>query len=95
MTVPLVFFYNSLANGHSDGSGGTMPLATAIKAGTDIRREFEASGAPEFGAIIAETFLNRAKSNLQDLRSQLGSVQTLEHLLTSIEITSSELIVAA
>ena len=69
-----------------------MPLDTPEKSGADIRREFEFSGAPAFGAIIAETFLNRAKSNLADIQSQLGRVQTLEHLLTSIEITPSEII---
>ena len=92
-TVPLVFFYNSLADRHCEGRSGTMPPQAAMEAaGLDIRREYETSGAQAFGAIIAETFLNRAKRNLAELRDHLETVQTLEHLLTTVEITSQELV---
>ena len=41
-----------------------------------------------FGAVVAESFLNRAKSSLADLKKRLpGTVEHLEQLIDSLEIT--------
>ena len=41
-----------------------------------------------FGAVVAESFLNRTKSSLADLKKRLpGTVEHLEQLIDSLEIT--------
>lgn len=93
-TLPLVFFYSALAQG-SPGGGGIILPPSGERASVDIRREFEASGAEAFGAIVAETFLNRAKSILADIKGRVGSVENLEQFIAGLEIHPQEILVAS
>ncbi len=85
-TLPLVFFYNSIIEAHAGDNDAIMrrELDTSV---CDVRRKFDASGAWSFGAIVAETYLNRSKANLSDIKRQLETVDSLERLVNSIEIT--------
>ena len=100
-TVPLVFFYDYLAQRYPEGGNtlniidGIMSGRTAESAALDIRREFEASGAGLFGAIIAEAFLNRARSHLERLKPHVGSVEHLEQFIGSLEISPQEILAVA
>ena len=91
-TVPLVFFYNSL-------DFGKEGLNTAVRAKsedlTGARSEYISSGAQLFGATVAEAYLNRTRANLEDLKESLGAVETLEHLIGSLEISLQDLEVGA
>ena len=94
-TVPLAFFYNSMTEAHRGRAGGMMPATAAENFHHEIRERYEDCGARVFGAIVAETFLNRAKSNLADLRHRVGKVESLERLVSPIEITTEDLLVVA
>jgi geranylgeranyl pyrophosphate synthase len=91
-TVPLAYFRNGSATEPVEGPGGTMP-------GTDVqddqyggyRREFEASGAGAFGAVVAEAYLNLARANLAALSIRLGSLDPLEQFLESIEFSPQDI----
>ena len=93
-TVPLAYFYNTHAAVRSKDGSGTMSSLTAVDEYDHIKATFEASGALAFGAVIAEAYLNRAKGDLAQLAERLGSLQTLEHILTSVEIAPQELLEA-
>ena len=90
-TVPLVYFYDYLSQGASKDGDGIIP--TLESSDTQIiQQEFRKCGAQLFCAVVAETFLNRAKSNLAELENLLGTVQNLEHLLDAIEAGSQEVL---
>ena len=84
-TLPLVFFYNSIIEAHARDNDAIMrrELDTSV---CDVRQKFDASGAWSFGAIVAETYLNRSKANLADIKRQLETVESLERLVSSLEI---------
>lgn len=90
-TVPLIYFYDYLSQRASEAGNGIIPPLESDDAQI-IQREFRQCGAPLFCAVVAETFLNRAKSNLADLENLLGTVQNLEHLLDAIEAGSQEVL---
>jgi geranylgeranyl pyrophosphate synthase len=89
-TLPVVFFHNSLAEERPEVARGIISRETQARIIADASGIFEASGARGFGAIVAEAFLNRAKSNLADIKSRLGTVGNLEHIVGSIEISPQE-----
>ena len=89
-TVPLVFLYRTIAE-KSSGDSDIMSPQVLELAGVDVRREFESSGAPVFSAVVAETFLNRARRNLEELERRIWTVDSLEHLVSSVEITPEEI----
>lgn len=60
----------------------------------EIRRDFERSGAGFFCAILAETYLNRARRNLTALKGKSYRVESFEHLVESVEIKPQEVLVA-
>ena len=97
-TVPLVFFYDYLAQRYPDRGNaldiidGIMSQRTPESAALEIRREFEASGAGLFVAIAAETFLNRAKSHLERLKLRVANVEELEQLIGALEISPQEIL---
>ena len=97
-TVPLVFFYDYLAQRYPERGNaldiidGIMLEQTPESAALEIRREFEASGAGLFGAIAAESFLNRAKGHLERLKPRLANVEHLEQLVGSLEISPQEIL---
>ena len=91
-SVPLVFFYNSLVNGHPEATSGMMLPPLVAEADPDIREVFEASGAQVFCAVVAETFLNRAKGHLEELESRLDNIDSLKRLVTPLEITPQDLL---
>jgi geranylgeranyl pyrophosphate synthase len=89
-TVPLVFLSNLKEKACAMPDGGIMQSQTDEEVSQNARREFKDSGAALFGAIVAEVFLNRAKANLEEIKSRLGKVSSLEHLVSSLEITPQE-----
>ena len=48
-----------------------------------IRKEFQESGAAVFCEVAAETFLNRAKNRLADLKPRLRTVEHLEQFVST------------
>jgi len=92
-TLPLVFFRNRMAEAHSAADDGIM-RDNRREASADFRCQFEASGAKIFCAIVAETYLNRAKSNLTSLRYKLTTVERLERLVGTLEINPQEVLAA-
>ena len=88
-TVPLAFFRNWVAE--QPAAADVIILAREWEvSGSAVRERFEASGAALFTALIAETFLNRAKKGLVDLRPKVGTVGNLERLLIPLEVTPEE-----
>ena len=94
-TLPVVFFHNSLAEERSKVARGIISQETQARITADISGVFESSGARIFGAIVAEAFLNRAKNNLTDIKSRLGTVGNLENIVGSFEISPQEVGLAA
>jgi geranylgeranyl pyrophosphate synthase len=91
-TLPLVFFHNSLVERNPGVVCSIIPPEVWGNTGVDVSREFEASGARIYSAIVAEAFLNRAKSNLAGIKSRLGTVGNLEHFVSAFEITPREVV---
>ncbi len=92
-TLPLVFFHNSLIEEHSGVVCSIIPSKVCEGAKASTWQRFESSGALVFGAITAEAFLNRAKSNLADIKNRLGTVGELERFVRSFEISPQEVVV--
>ena len=92
-TVPVVFFHHYLVQSFPGTVGDQIwqNLATDLP---QIRLNYEISGAEDFCAVIAEVFLNRARSNLLDLRTRIGEVSGLEEYLESL-VHGSEQFTAA
>lgn len=59
-----------------------------------VRRAYRASGADLFGAIVAETFLNRAKTGLADIKGRVRSVESLDRFVAGLEISAQEIFAA-
>ena len=91
-TLPLVFFYDHWSDGHSRNGNGIMRPQEPGDHTQLLQREFRECGAELFCAVIAEAFLNRAKSNLADLEPLVDTVQDLERFLASTELTSQEVL---
>jgi geranylgeranyl pyrophosphate synthase len=91
-TLPVVFFCNSLMERNPEVVCSIIPSEVCEGTKADARQEFEASGAWVFGAIVAEAFLNRAKSNLAGIKSRLGTVGNLERFVSAFEITPREVV---
>ena len=92
-TLPVVFFHNSLTERNPEVVCSIIPSEVCEGAKADPWQRFESSGARVFGAITAEAFLNRAKSNLADIKNRLGTVGNLERFVRSFEITPQEVVV--
>jgi len=91
-TLPVVFFHNSLRGSNAEVVCSIIPPEESREAKADAWRRFESSGSRVFGAIAAEAFLNRAKSNLAGIRSRVGTVENLERIVSSFEITPQEVV---
>jgi geranylgeranyl pyrophosphate synthase len=91
-TLPLVFFQNSLTESNPEVDCCIIPPEDSQEAKSDGCRRFESSGSRVFGAIAAEAFLNRAKSNLAGIKSRVGTVENLERIVSSFEITPQEVV---
>jgi hypothetical protein len=89
-TLPAVFFHNSLTERNPEVVCSIIPSEVCEGAKADAWQKFESSGARAFGAIAAEAFLNRAKSNLAGIKNRLGTVGNLERFVRSFEITPQE-----
>ena len=89
-TLPVVFFRNSLTERNPEVVCSIIPPEACARTKADARQKFESSGARIFGAIAAEAFLNRAKSNLAEIKNQLGTVGNLERFVSSFEISLQE-----
>ena len=89
-TLPLAYFYNYLLQEYTGPDGAIIPWEYDKWSSQDIRREYSASGADMFCAIVAETFLNRAKSILIALRGKVRTAEGLEHFVSSLEISPDE-----
>ena len=91
-TVPLVLFQESKQHPSSQNNNHDVIMAAS---GTEenFRRDFEASQASMFAAILAETFLNRAKNNLVEVQMKLGKsrVETLERFIEGIEFDPQDI----
>lgn len=83
-TLPLVYFYNYLAALDGDTSAARDPF------GAEIARAYAKSGASVYGAIVAETFLNRAKASLADLQADDLAVRNIAKLVATIEAGSCD-----
>jgi len=90
-TLPLVYFYNSLAERTRETDSGIIPSHEGKPVSQEVRQGFKASGAEVFSAIIAETFLNRAKSNLAALKNRTRTVEGLEQFISSLEFSPNEI----
>ena len=84
-TVPLVYFYNTLDASGDAGTGDIIRTRTDEGSVTEVRREYDESGAGVFGAIVAETYLGQAKSILAEIGARIGEVKNLEGLVSSLE----------
>ncbi len=93
-TMPVVFFQNWQEGRNARPACSIIPPEPAGGWSTGAGEDFESSGARVFSAIVAEAFLNRAKGNLADMGSRLGTGELLERLVTSIEMDPSEVLVA-
>jgi len=91
-TLPVVYFSNFLAEDATVTNSGIMSPDSGEPVSQEVRQRFKASGAEVFSAIIAETFLNRAKSNLAALRDRAMMVDGLEQLVRSVEFNPNEII---
>ena len=89
-TLPLVFFYNSLRSSDSPALHTNHRYIEWVT-GNAIRGRYEESGAEAFCAIVAETFLNRAKVKLMELKDRFGAMEDLEELVRSVEISGEAL----
>jgi geranylgeranyl pyrophosphate synthase len=90
-TLPLVYFSNFLAEDAPVTNSGIMSPDSGVPISHEVRQAFKTSGAEVFSAIVAETFLNRAKSNLADLRDRVIMVESLEQLVSSVEFNPNEI----
>ena len=90
-TLPLVYFFNFLVEDASVTNSDIMSPDSGVPISQKVRQAFKASGAEVFSAIVAETFLNRAKSNLADLRDRVIMVDSLEQLVSSVEFNPNEI----
>jgi len=93
-TLPLAYFYNYMLHEYSGQDNAIIPLKYDEWSGQDIRREYSASGSDVFCSIIAETYLNRAKSNLVVLKDLIMEVEGLEQFVSSAEISPDEVFAA-
>ncbi len=93
-TMPVVFFQNRRARSNGQVVCSIIPPEPVDGTAAGDWQDFESSGARVFSAIVAEAFLNRAKRNLADIKSRLGTVGSLERLVSSIEINPEEVLVA-
>ncbi|MBI2873163.1 MAG: polyprenyl synthetase family protein [Chloroflexi bacterium] len=82
-TVPVVFFCRSLLQSPVK-SGGVRHHAELERDRASTGRQFEASGARVFCAVVAEVFLNRAKASLLGLGARGVEVRRLEDFLGSV-----------
>lgn len=96
-TLPLAYFNNLLLQEHTDLNDGIIPRKYDEPSIHNFRREFSTSGADIFCVIVAETFLNRAKSNLAALKvkGRVWTVEGLEQFVRSLEINPDEVFAAA
>ncbi len=87
-TVPVVFSKGSPSDERCGSQGGIIQRASGRNLGRNPVQAFKDSGAETFGAIVAETFLNRAKETLGRLEVRVGrKSESLEHLFSSVEFS--------
>ena len=84
-TLPVVFFHNSCESS-VPGPGDAMGRGSGV--GGALEEQFERSGARIFCAIVAETFLNRARNGLSDLGNYGRKVDRLEQMVDALEVTA-------
>ncbi len=85
-TVPLAYLYNSLGTQDRESKSGSDETSETF----DMSDEFEATGARTFGAVVAESFMNRAEKDLAAISARFGKVDDLERLLNSAEFRQQE-----
>ncbi len=93
-TLPLVFFKNVVEQSYS-GKDSDIIFDSPTEPELEVRELFEQSGSKSFCAVIAESYLNRAKSNLAELTLKLVTVSNLERLVGSLEISPNEISMAS
>lgn len=90
-TLPLAYFYNYLLQEHAITEYDIIPSLYDEQVRRDIQHKFRTSGADTFCAIVAETYLNRAKNILVTLKDRVRTVEGLEHYVNSLEISPDEI----
>jgi len=94
-TLPLVYFYNYLMQEQVEPGCDIIPSLYDNLSRQDIRLKFSTSGAETFCIIVAETFLNRAKSDLAILKDRVRTVEGLEQFISTLEISPDEVLAVA
>ncbi len=89
-TAPIAFFLGSMeppqAISSVDAARWQLPEERA-----QMREQYQVSGASAFGMILAEVFLNRARSLLQEMKGRGLEVQALESIYDTVATASDEL----
>ena len=93
-TVPLAFFYDSLETANHNCSA-IIHSQVGAGVGNDLLNDYDRSGASEFGAVVAEAYLNLAKDSLAEVKARVGRVGRLESLVNSLEISHEGVLTAA
>ena len=88
-TVPLTYIQSSMDSGGTSNSDGIMTTLQELGV-QDYRRSYEDTGAGVFSAVVAEAYLNRARSNLTDLSHRLRTVENLAYIVETIELSPQE-----
>jgi geranylgeranyl pyrophosphate synthase len=91
-TLPVVFFCNSQAERNRGVGCSIIPQETRNVAAPDTAQDFDSAGTRVFGAVVAEVFLNRAKTRLTEIKSRLGTVGNLECVVRPFEISPQEVV---
>lgn len=91
-TVPLVFFSQAPTN---EPRVNDVIMPKSSLANHKLLKSFDDSGAKLFTAVLAETYLNKAKSNLTVLAESGVLIERLEHFIKSVEFSPEELSVAS
>ena len=91
-TVPLVYFYNSVGAERGYRDDGIMPAYFGVASGQSRAPAFGDSGAGVFGALVAEAYLNEARSALAKLVIRLGPLEHLERYIDAIEFAPQKLL---
>ena len=90
-TLPLAHFYAFLAD-RPWITGEADPHQSILGARSeDVRRLYLESGAELFSAVIAETFLGRARRVLDGVRHHTKGAHILQQMVESLEIAAEEL----
>lgn len=90
-TVPLSFFYGSIDSQLLPRNDGIIEHHSEFD-DESLRTQYLQSGASEFGTVVAEAHLNRAKEILTKLEEQLGPLVDLKRHVATLESSPQEIL---